>query len=402
MFKSARLKNGLTIVGEVTPSAHSVAIGFFVNTGARDETAEVSGVSHFLEHMMFKGTAKRNALQVTYDLAAIGAQANAYTSEENTVYYASVLPEYFESCLEILSDMLRPALDETEFNVEKKVILEEIALYQDRPQHVLFETTLAKFFEGHTAGNSVLGTIASITALSAGQMRDYFNERYSPSNIVLSVCGNYDWDKLCKLADNYCGAWPDFKPARDNRAHSPIASEQVLYREDLQSAHLCLATLGPSACDEERYPVHILNCILGDYSGSKAFWALVDKGLAEAASISQDDMDGTGLIYTYASSAPENLEQVEKVLRDIIARPLDFTEQDLEQAKTKIATRIVLSGENTRRRMMAVGTDWLYRKDYLKLDEEVARVKAVSRREIEKMLNKFDYQPKTVVRMLPK
>lgn len=402
MFKNTVLKNGLTIVGELNPDAYSVAIGFFVNTGARDETPEISGVSHFLEHMMFKGTAKRGALELTYDLAAIGAQANAYTSEENTVYYASVLPEYFESCLEILSDMLRPSLDETEFNVEKKVILEEIALYKDRPTHVLFETTMAKFFEGHTAGNSVLGTTESVSALSVVQMRDYFEKRYSPSNMVLSVSGNFNWDELCKLAEKYCGAWLDFKPTRDRRAHLPRASEHVLQKEDLQSAHLCLAALGPSARDEERYPVHVLNCILGDYTGSKAFWALVDTGLAEAASISQDDMDGTGLIYAYASSAPENLPQVEKVLREIIANPLDFSDQDLAQAKTKIATRIVLSGENTRRRMMAVGTDWLSREEYLELDEEVARVKAVSRREIEKMLAKFDYQPKTVVRMLPK
>ena len=141
-FKSTVLKNGLRVVGEQRSSAVSSALGFFVKTGARDEEADVSGVSHFLEHMMFKGTEKRSALDITYQLGAMGAQANAYTSEENTVYYAAVLPEYFSDALELLSDMLRPALTEEEFKVEKKVILEEIALYQDRPTHVLFEASV--------------------------------------------------------------------------------------------------------------------------------------------------------------------------------------------------------------------------------------------------------------------
>lgn len=402
MFKSHTLENGLTVIGEINQNAHSVAIGFFVKTGARDETPEVSGVSHFLEHMMFKGTAKRSALDVTYDLAAIGAQANAYTSEENTVYYASVLPEYFEDCFELLSDMLRPSLDEKEFSVEKNVILEEIALYQDRPTHILFERVLEEFFKGHLAGNSVLGTTESITALTQAQMKEYFDERYSPSNIVLSVCGNYDWDKLCEMAEKYCGSWKEFDAKRDTRAHTPVESSHVLHKENLQNAHLCFACLGPSAQDEDRYVTHVLNCILGDYTGSKAYWALVDKGLAESASIAQDDMDGTGLVYAYASSAPENLDQVAEVLKSIIENPLDFTDAELEQAKTKISTRLVLSGENTRRRMMGIGTDWLYRKDHRTLDQEVERVKAVDKGVIEEMLSRFDYGVKTIVRMLPK
>ena len=141
-FKKYTLENNLTLLGEVNPHAKSVALGFFVKTGARDETADVSGVSHFLEHMMFKGTEKRSALDVTYDLGNLGAQANAFTSEENTVYYASVLPEYFEDTLELLSDMLRPSLSQEEYDVEKKVILEEIALYQDHPMHILFEASM--------------------------------------------------------------------------------------------------------------------------------------------------------------------------------------------------------------------------------------------------------------------
>src|SRR5258708_1167985 len=152
------LKNGLTLIGEPNSANKSAAVGFFVRTGARDEVGKEAGISHFLEHMMFKGTEKRSSLDITYQLGNIGAQANAYTSEENTVYYSAIIAEFFSEIVELLCDMLRPALDRDEFNLEKKVILEEIALYQDRPQFYLFENAISTYFNSHTPGNSVLGT----------------------------------------------------------------------------------------------------------------------------------------------------------------------------------------------------------------------------------------------------
>ena len=164
------LSNGLTIVGEVNPNHKSCGLGYFVKTGARDETKEEAGISHFLEHMMFKGTAKRDALQVSFDLGNIGAQANAFTSEENTVYYSAIIPEYFEELHELLTDMLRPSLVQEEFDTEKKVILEEIALYQDRPHFYLYEHATAAFFGTHPLSQSVLGTTESVSALTNGQL----------------------------------------------------------------------------------------------------------------------------------------------------------------------------------------------------------------------------------------
>lgn len=164
-FKKTQLSNGLTLLGESNPSNVSAAIGFFVKTGARDETPAESGLSHFLEHMMFKGTPTRSALQINLDLGNLGAQANAFTSEENTVYYAAVIPERFAEMQDLLTDMLRPSLDRGEFDMEKKVILEEIALYQDRPHFYLFENAFKDYFGDHPAGNSVLGSHASVLSL---------------------------------------------------------------------------------------------------------------------------------------------------------------------------------------------------------------------------------------------
>ena len=168
------LDNGLNIVGEHNDGAQSMAAGYFVRTGARDETAGISGCSHFLEHMMFKGSAHRTADDVNREFDEIGAQYNAFTSEENTVYYGSVLPEYQRRVVDLLTDMMRPALRTDDFDVEKNVILEEIALYKDRPQFTVMDDARAAFYAGHPLGNSVLGTTESIQALQRDQMHDYF------------------------------------------------------------------------------------------------------------------------------------------------------------------------------------------------------------------------------------
>ena len=199
-FHSYKLPNGLQLIGETTPSTRSVALGFFVRTGSRDETPEVSGVSHFLEHMLFKGTPRRTALDVNLDFDRIGASYNAYTSEENTVYYAAVLPEYLPKAVDILADILRPSLRGDDFDTEKKVILEEIKMYEDQPGSVASENARRIYYASHPLGHSVLGTSASVTALTRDQMHGYFSRRYSPTNIIVSAAGNYDWNELVRLA----------------------------------------------------------------------------------------------------------------------------------------------------------------------------------------------------------
>src|SRR5215831_15925854 len=172
-FQTHRLPNGLQIIGETSPSARSMALGFFVRTGARDESPEVSGVSHFLEHMVFKGTPRRSALDVNRDFDRIGADYNAFTSEENTVFYGSVLPEYLPQAVDILADILRPSLRTDDFDMEKKVIIEEIGMYEDQPMWSAYDHAKRIYFGDHKLGNSILGTPQSITALTRDQMYEY-------------------------------------------------------------------------------------------------------------------------------------------------------------------------------------------------------------------------------------
>src|SRR5271170_1416237 len=210
-FHRAQLSNGLQIIAEANPDAHSFAAGFYVNTGSRDESAEINGVSHFLEHMMFKGSNKYSWEDVNRIFDEMGANYNAYTSQENTAYYANVLPEFTERTIEHLSHLLRPAIRQGDFDTEKKVILEEIAMYLDDPGHRVYEALMEAHFAGHPLSRSVLGTTASVAGLRRQQMADYFRNRYSAENIVLAATGKLEFDRLVELAERYCGDWKPIK-----------------------------------------------------------------------------------------------------------------------------------------------------------------------------------------------
>jgi predicted Zn-dependent peptidase len=395
------LSNGLTILAESNPANVSAGIGFFVRTGARDETPRESGVSHFLEHMMFKGTPTRSALDINLELGNIGAQANAFTSEENTVYYATVIPEKFKAMQELLSDMLRPALDPEEFAMEKKVILEEIALYRDRPHFYLFENAFKDYFGSHPAGNSVLGSDESVSAVTRDEMKAYFDKRYSPSNIVLAASGNFSLDEFLSDARALCGGWADFKVGRDVSRHASKTIYKEFRRKNLSHSHAVLLAGGASAQDEERYALSILATILGDSSGSKMYWELVDKGLADSASFDSDERDGTGCVMVYVSTSPSKLDDVVKIAKRIVGAPLDFSDADLERAKAKIVSRIVLDGESPMGRLMSLGLEWNYRKTTTPLAETIARVRSVSRADIERALEKFPMNDWSEYRLLP-
>lgn len=228
-FRQHTLDNGLEIVAEISPDAYSSAYAFFVRTGARDESDEISGVSHFLEHMVFKGSARRTAEQVNRDLDDLSSSSNAFTSEEQTVYFATTLPEDMERIVELLADMMRPALRQEDFDTEKQVILEEIAKYDDQPPYGAFEKCMAVFFGDHPLGRSVLGTAESVGGLAREQMLAYFELRYSPRNMVLAAAGAVDFDSLVRCAETWCGPWQAFDAPRPLAEARPQQQFKLLH-----------------------------------------------------------------------------------------------------------------------------------------------------------------------------
>jgi len=398
------LANGLTILAEPTPTARSVAMGLFVKTGSRDETPDVNGVSHFLEHMMFKGTARRTADDVNREFDELGANYNAFTSHEQTVYYAHVLPEFLPRAVDHLGDMLGPALRTEDFDMEKNVILEEIGMYDDRPEWVLQDKLLEDYFQDHALGFRVLGTTDTIKALSADQMRGYFEHRYSPDNIVVAAAGNLDFAALIDDVEKLCGDWPATGATRDYAAPEPGDKQLSVTDAKLSRHYLGLLCPAPSAQDPRRYAAKVLADALGDSEGSRLYWAIIDPGLADEADFSFMPQDQTGAYLAYASCDPDRAAQVEttlmQVLSDVVARQ-DISGGEVERAVNKLATQATLQGERPAGRMQALGAQWTYQGAYTPLEEELAKLTAVTADDVNALLKDFDFTPKTVLRLGP-
>jgi predicted Zn-dependent peptidase len=402
-FRQAKLDNGLEIVAECNDAAHSLGVGFFVRTGARDETDEVAGVSHFLEHMVFKGTPRRTAEDVNREFDEIGAHYNAFTSEENTVYYASVLPEYQERSIDILADVLRPSLREDDFNMEKKVILEEIQMYADQPPFLMDDYIKELHYGRHPLARSVLGTVETVGGLSVEQMRRYFESRYSPGNVFVAAAGRVDFDELVKQVAARCGSWTPQPAPRDAPPPNSKISFQCVQRESSTQQYLLQLADAPSSEDADRYAAKLLATMLGDDSGSRYYWDLVDPGLVESASLGHYEYQGLGMFYTWMSCAPEdaaeNFARLREAQKEAEAR--GFAEDELARARSKLKARVVLSSERPRNRLFNVGGNWMQRREYRSVADDLATVDAVTLDDIHAVLKKYPLTRATTVTIGP-
>jgi len=391
-FQSHKLANGLQLIGETSPSARSAALGFFVRTGSRDETTEVSGVSHFLEHMVFKGTPRRSADDVNRAFDRIGADYNAFTSEENTVFHACVLPEYLPQAVDILADILRPSLRTEDFTTEKQVIIEEIGMYEDQPAFCAYDNAKRIHFADHRLGNSILGSVQSITDLSAQQMHAYFNRRYTAPNITVAAAGHFDWPAFVADVEKHCGSWPGEQVGREGLREAPASRRfEVMVKDKVMQEHVILIAQGPTARSPLRYAADLLGLAVGDDSGSRLYWALVDPGLADSADFSFHEYDGTGSYYTSYSCEPEqaeaNLALVLQVLEQVQKEGL--TEAELKQARSKMLSRLVRGSERPKGRMMALGMSWTYQEEYRTVDDELKAFEAVTLATIREVLDRY-------------
>jgi predicted Zn-dependent peptidase len=390
-FHETQLDNGLAVIAESSPAAQSVALGFFVRTGARDETAETEGVSHFLEHMVFKGTERHGPEEVNRVFDEVGAKYNASTSEEVTLFYAAVLPEYFARTFDLLADILRPSLRDADFDVEKKVILEEIGMYDDQPTYAAYENLMRTHFAGHSLGRSVLGSNASITALSAAQMREYHRARYRAGNILLAVAGRLDWEGVVDLAQRACAGWPPGSSPRDAVEAAPPGGMSLVCRESSLQQHVMQMSPAPPAHSPLRYAADLLAVIIGDETGSRFFWELVDPGHAETAELGFNEYDGSGAFMWYFSCPPDqtsaNLQRVARIFEDVNSRGV--TAQELSQAKSKVASRIVLRSERPMGRLASLGHNWLYRGEYRSVADDLATLRGVTLADLKQLLDRY-------------
>jgi len=402
-FHQTTLENGLEIVAETNAAAYSTAVGFFVKTGARDEAAEVSGVSHFLEHMAFKGDEKFSAEDVNRIFDEVGASCNASTSEEVTFYHATILPEYLERTFELLAGMMRPRLLEADFNTEKQVIIEEIGMYHDIPAVSVYDQTMSLHFSGHPLGHSILGSTESITDLTVSQMWEYHQQRYGAGNLVLAAAGNVNWEELVGLAGKYCGAWQTGSPGRTHDEARPTPVEVWKQQERMHQQHVMRMAAAPAAQDMLRFAAELVATIVGDDGGSRLHWDLVETGLAETAELGYNDFDGSGAWMTYLCCQPEqtlaNLERI-RTLYDTFNQ-FGPSDEELERARNKVASRVVLAGERPMGRLASLGGNWVYRHEYRTVASDLDVLNQVSQSDIRRLLERYPLGQTTTVGLGP-
>ena len=391
------LDSGVRVVTEVVPSVRSVALGLWVKTGSRDETPAQAGVSHFLEHLLFKGTERHSAIEIAEIFDGLGAATNAATGKESTHLHARFLDTHTDQAFDLLSEMLL-APTYPEIDSEREVVLEEIAMYEDEPQDRVHDVLDEAIFGEHPLGRRVLGRAEVISSIPVPDISSYHRAHYTGSNIVVAAAGNVDHDRILELSRTHVE--PRLGDAAGNGAVSapePRATVGFLCKETEQY-HVTLGGPGVSRGDDRRYALSILDTVFGGSTSSRLFREVREKkGLAYAVgSYTQQFVDG-GLIGLYVGTREDNIEEA----CEIIGRELTsiHTEgigaDELARAKEHVKGRMVLSSESTAARMGRIAKAVLFGTELLTLDEMIARVDAVTLDEVATLADEL-YAPESL------
>ncbi|MDP1560290.1 MAG: pitrilysin family protein [Pirellulaceae bacterium] len=403
-FANYKLDNGLQVVVDDNPQCHLTAVGYFVKAGACDETLELSGVSHFLEHMCFKGTPQRSALEINQQLDELGANCNARTGEEHTIYHATVLPEFQSQIVELLSDMMQPSLSDEDFFTEQKVILEEIAMYRDQPPYGGHEQLMRAYFGDHPLGQPVLGTDASVAALTPEAMASYHHQRYSPGNMTLAVAGRVDVPQLLADVERLTKNWPVVvAPSRQFGAGPQIVGREFLQVQQASQQYILQLAPGPSLFDPDRYAARLAAMIFGDDTGSRLFWRLVDSGKTDLAAVGHYEYESTGVLMSMLAMRPEDAAEV---WAEFEALEQEFVEQtpteyELKLAKAKAIASLSSANEISENRMFDIGSQWVTYGSYLTVEQVIELYRQVTLADIIRVTQRFPMHEKQVLAIGP-
>jgi predicted Zn-dependent peptidase len=319
------------------------------------------------------------------------------------LYYAAVLPEYIDRTLELLSTLIRPTLRQDDFDMEKKVILEEISMYEDQPGFSAYEHVMANHFSGHPLGQSILGSSESVGGLTSEQMRQYHADHYLAGNITLAIAGNANWDTVQRLAEQYCGQWPSGKSDRPTDEAQPAGAIKYVTKQSNQQQHIMQLAPAPAADNPLRYAAELLSVIVGDDSGSRMYWELVDPGLVEAAEVGYNEYDGSGTYLTYLSCDPastrDNIERIAVIYDDVNKNGV--TDVEVEQARNKVASRVVLRSERPMGRLSSLGSNWVYRQEYRTVEDDLQVLQSLTADSIRELLDVYPLGQLTTVGIGP-
>ena len=374
------LDSGARIVTEAMPAVRSVALGLWIGTGSRAETDAQAGLSHLLEHLLFKGTAKYGSLEIDQIFDAMGAELNAGTGKETTSVYARVIDEHLDDAFDVMADMVfRPAFREVD--AERAVILEEIAMYEDDPQEKVFDVLGEAVYGNHPLGRAIIGRAPVIADTPVDQIANFHAERYAPGNVVIAAAGSIDHEQLVELAAERVPAANGPKPPIPLAAPPPEAPRRRFEQKDTEQFHVCLGGRGVSRHDDRRFALRVLDTIFGGTTSSRLFQEVRERrGLAYAVYSFTNAYQDAGQVGVYVGTRADNLAEAVSVIGTELGRLAEeaATADELERAKENLKGRVVLSLESTGARMNRLGSEVLGGAPLLSLDEVVERIEAVT------------------------
>ena len=384
MIRKYTCQNGVRIILEEIPTVRSVAIGIWIKTGSRHETKELNGISHFLDHMFFKGTEKRTSQEIAEAFDSIGGQVNAFTSKEYTCYYAKVLDNHAPYALEVLSDMFfHSRFDPEEVEKEKKVVLEEIKMYEDTPDDIVHDLLNKAIFENHPLGYPILGTEETLESFTQDTLREYMERTYTPENVVISIAGNVK-DSFISEVEKYFGSY-ERKSQISTKADPTFHKNSIVRRKETEQAHLCLGFEGIPIGDRFIYPLIVANNILGGSMSSRLFQDVREKrGLAYSIFSYHTSYEDTGTVTIYGGTGANQLEDLFSTIWKTIdvLKENGITEKELKNSKEQLKGNLMLSLESTNSRMSRNGKNELILKEHKSLDEMVQLIDAVTKDEV--------------------
>jgi predicted Zn-dependent peptidase len=389
------LDNGVRVIIEKIPTVRSVALGIWVGTGSRYEQPENNGISHFIEHMLFKGTKNRTAKEIAESFDQIGGHVNAFTSKEYTCYYARVLDEHSSIALDILADMFfNSVFEEEELKKERKVVIEEIKMYDDTPDDLVHDMISRASFQNHPLGYSILGTEDVLNELNRQKILDYIEDRYNPGNVVITIAGNVD-EGLFDLIQKHFSTFTRMH-GEEQLIKPTFFADAKIRRKETEQAHLCLAFPGFEIGNRDVYALILMNNILGGSMSSRLFQEVrEERGLAYSVFSYHSSFKDSGLFTVYAGTAPNQLEEVYKVIVNTLSKlkAHGITAEELTKGKEQLKGSLMLSLESTNSRMSRLGKNELMLSKHLTLDEIVQRVNAVTLENVQNAINQiFDHE----------
>jgi predicted Zn-dependent peptidase len=392
--KLTELGSGARVVTEEVPSVRSVALGLWVRTGSRNETSAQAGVSHFLEHLLFKGTARYSAIEISERFDGLGASVNAATGKETTHLHARFLDEHTEEVYDLLAEMLL-APTYPEVDSEREVVLEEIAMYEDEPQDRVHDVLADAVFGEHPLGRRVLGEAEVIASIPIPEIDAYHRARYTGANVVVGAAGHLDHGRIVELAERLVSPPADSDRSAPGSASPDASSRLRFYPKDTEQYHICFGAPGIVRDDERRYPLAVLDSIFGGSTSSRLFREVREKrGLAYSVGSYNEQYTDSGLVATYVGTREDNVEEACAVIGAELERLRrePVSAEELTRAKESVKGRLVLSSESTAARMSRISRATLFGLPIESLDEMLAKVDAVAVEELSELASEL-YRP---------